>query len=94
MKVGIFSPYFNTLGGGERYILTVAEYLLKRGATVNVFGGTLSPTTIKKRFDLNLAGAIFKKDFAFTDSLNYDLFFYFSDGSIPLSLAKKKILHF
>ncbi len=27
MKIGIYSPYWNTLGGGERYLLTVAETL-------------------------------------------------------------------
>src|SRR5581483_9961636 len=27
LKIGIYSPYLDTLGGGEKYMLTIAEYL-------------------------------------------------------------------
>jgi len=27
MKIGIYSPYLSTFGGGERYVLTLAEHL-------------------------------------------------------------------
>ena len=29
MKLGFFSPYLDTFGGGERYMLTIAETLAK-----------------------------------------------------------------
>jgi len=37
MKAGIFDPYLDTLGGGERYCLTVAEILLKNNWQVDLF---------------------------------------------------------
>src|SRR5260221_2545121 len=29
LKIGVYSPYLDTLGGGEKYMLNVAEYLSK-----------------------------------------------------------------
>jgi glycosyltransferase involved in cell wall biosynthesis len=37
MKAGIYDPYLDTLGGGERYTLTLAEILSKNGHSVDVF---------------------------------------------------------
>ena len=37
MKVGIFSPYLETMGGGERYVLTAAEFFQNRGDEVSIF---------------------------------------------------------
>ncbi len=31
MKAAIYDPYLDTLGGGEKYALTVAETMLKMG---------------------------------------------------------------
>src|SRR5258708_29478448 len=30
LKIGIYSPYLDTLGGGEKYMLTIAEYLSQK----------------------------------------------------------------
>ena len=37
MRAGIFDPYLDTLGGGERYMMTVAESLVKQGWEVDIF---------------------------------------------------------
>ena len=37
LKAGIFDPYLDTLGGGERYCLTVAEILKSFGYQVDIF---------------------------------------------------------
>ncbi len=37
LKAGIFDPYLDTLGGGERYCLTVAEILKTLGYQVDIF---------------------------------------------------------
>ncbi len=37
MKAAIYDPYLDTMGGGERYCLTVAEILLKNGWQVDLF---------------------------------------------------------
>ncbi len=105
MKIGIFSPYFQTtVGGGERYVLTVAEFFLGRGDKVDIFwSNNQDAETIKKQFNLDLTGANFLPDIFFANTgklsrylttLSYDLIFFLSDGSIPLSLAQKNILHF
>lgn len=55
-KVGIYDPYLDTLGGGERYCLTVAEILSKNGFDVDLFwsGDQNLLTKAQERFDLKL----------------------------------------
>ena len=56
LKAGIYDPYLDTLGVGERYCLTVAEILLKHGYLVDLFwsGDKQIITKAKERFSLNL----------------------------------------
>ncbi len=103
MKAGIFDPYLDTIGGGERYSMTFAEALLKKGWQVDVFwpdGEIKEKITQKFLLDLNnlsfsnyspLTKSFFKK---IKEERRYDLLFYFSDGSIPLMFGKKNLLHF
>lgn len=56
-KAAIYDPYLDTLGGGERYCLTVAEILLKNNYSVDLFWSG-DPSLIQKaekRFSLNLS---------------------------------------
>lgn len=103
MKVGLFNPYFATMGGGERYFLTIAEFFLRRGDIVDIFwDGDTDISKIKSRFNLDLTGVnfvndIFKKSnriHKFFLTSKYDYLFIISDGSIPLSFAKKTFIHF
>ncbi len=104
MKAVIISPYLKTLGGGERYALTFAEALLKKGWEVDVT--VKDRETINeaaKRFNLFLdnvgnrrdddfiKGTIFSKYFL---QRKYDLLFWVSDGSVPLMFGRKNLLHF
>jgi glycosyltransferase involved in cell wall biosynthesis len=133
-KAAIYDPYLDTLGGGERYCLSVAEILLKNGYSVDLFWSgdrslisraqdrfSLSIDKInivpdifhihKERIDLALDGqelpkitskiiphkniyqkakSIFEK---YQITKKYDLFFYLSDGSIPIIFSKTNILH-
>lgn len=99
MKAGFFDPYLDTIGGGERYTLTLAEYLSEKGWDVNLFWDSSKlKEKLISRFDLNLNRVnflpttknILKK---WKMTRNYDLFFWLSDGSIPFLFAKKNILH-
>ncbi len=109
MKVGIYSPYLDTVGGGEKYMLTIAETLSKENE-VDIFLDThLQTLDIKSiitkttsLLNLNLEktsfiNAPFGRHTNFWNRLNflkkYDLFFYLTDGSIFYSTAKKNILH-
>lgn len=109
MKVGIYSPYLDTVGGGERYMLTIAQSLAE-GNNVEIFLDTHLQTLdinpikekISKLLNLNLEKvnfikAPFGKGTNIWERLNflkkYDLFFYLTDGSIFYSSARKSILH-
>ena len=95
--MGIFSPYLKTLGGGERYVLTIASYLSQR-SKVDVFGGDGAlKKEILARLNLDLKKVNFKKDFlSFPQRVfqlpKYDLFFYVTDGSFFWPLTKKNIV--
>lgn len=101
MRIGFFSPYLDTFGGGERYMLTLAAFLA-RDHDVEIFwddSAIKAPLTrflkidlTKTKFVENVFGHNFLKKIRKTAS--YDLIFVLSDGSVPFSLAKKNILHF
>lgn len=103
MRVGIFDPYLDSLGGGERYTLTLAEHLSKNHQVEIFWDDETLRSKIKERLALDLDRARFV-DNIFTRKINllerliktsqYDLILFLSDGSIPLSLAKKNVLHF
>ena len=58
LKAAIYDPYLDTLGGGERYCLSVAEILLKNKYNVDIFwsGKEDIISIAEKRFNLNLEG--------------------------------------
>lgn len=103
MLAAIFDPYLDTLGGGERYTLTFAEYLQSLGHDIDLFWD--DPSILSKaetKFGINLGRVnILPNIFIHRNSLGtgsflrtYDLFFAVSDGSIPFMTSKKNILHF
>jgi glycosyltransferase involved in cell wall biosynthesis len=75
-QAAIYDPYLDTLGGGERYCLTVAEILLKNGYEVDLFWSG-NENLIKKaeqRFSLNLEGLNLVKDIFHIKPKQIDLF--------------------
>ena len=103
-KAAIFDPYLNTLGGGEKYVLTIAETLLENNWQVDIFT-EFNQSLLDKasaRFNLSLENLKIKPDIfnSKTSLINkykitskYDLFFYLNDGSVPLLFSKNNILH-
>jgi len=102
MKAGIFDPYLDTIGGGERYALTLAEFLLREGWEVDLFWDNpkvkkeLTERLGLKIDQINFKPAIFKKSLLekVKKLRKYDFIFYLSDGSIPFLFGRKNILHF
>lgn len=109
MRVGIYTPYLDTLGGGERYILSIAEVLSKE-YTVDILIDSYLATfkleeikaKIKQRLDLDLANCQFVSSPLGEGSnflargiflKKYDLLIALTDGSIFYSTAKKSYLH-
>ena len=101
MKFGFYSPYLDTFGGGERYMLTLASYLSK-DHLVDIFWdeANIKPPLArflridltKTRFVTNIfKDNFFRKSFA---TFGYNVIFILSDGSVPLTFAPKNILHF
>jgi glycosyltransferase involved in cell wall biosynthesis len=102
MKIGIYNPYFDSLGGGERYVLTLAEYLSQKHTVTLFWDDKEMPQIAEDRFNLDLSKVIVKPNFFISanfaaklyQSSQYDVIFFLSDGSVPVSLARYNILHF
>lgn len=106
MKIGIYDPYLDTLGGGERYMLTLASVLAeKTDNTVDLFwdGGRDLIDRGGERFGLDVSKlTLFPNIFSSSYSLfqkiritkTYDAIFFLSDGSVPTLSAKKNFLLF
>jgi glycosyltransferase involved in cell wall biosynthesis len=103
MRIGIYDPYLDTLGGGERYVLSAAACLSK-DHKVEIFWdkpGLLEIAQAKLNIDLSkvtLQKNIFTPQVSLNQRLiitkKYDTIIYLSDGSIPWLLAKRNILLF
>lgn len=110
MKIGIYSPYLDSFGGGERYILTIAETLsFNHDVDLLLDDHQLSLDPVKlvsdlgQHLNLNLSKIKLVKaplgrglDFwrRFFFWKKYDILIYLSDGSIFYSTAKKSFIHF
>lgn len=102
MKIGIYNPYLNILGGGEKYILDIANFFSERGDTVELFWqdkkiiGEIENRYNLKIKNINFLPNIFRKKHNLTEKLlklaKYDFFFYVTDGSLFFSPAGKNIL--
>ncbi len=110
MKIAIYSPYLDTIGGGEKYMMTIAETLSKNAQTDFLVGTHLYNKNIpeiigklEKFLNLDLSKVNFVKAPIGVGSSGlkrlvflkkYDWFFYLTDGSIFYSTAKNSVVHF
>lgn len=93
MRAAIYNPYWDTLGGGERYTMGVVQALLKEKYKVDIqWNDEALLEKVETRFGIKTEGA------RVVDSVNrgdgYDACFWISDGSIPLLRSRNNILHF
>lgn len=103
MKIGIYSPYLNSLAGGERYMLTIASCLQSNHKVYVFWKDKKIKEQAEQRFSIKLNKVqivpdIFEKGIpvisSFTKTRRYDILILLSDGSIPLSFAQRNIIHF
>lgn len=103
MRIGIFDPYLDTLGGGEKYMLTAASCLSKSHDVAVFWNDPSLLIKAHERFGLDFSRIpvvqnIFSPSVSLLRRLwetrKYDIIIYLSDGSIPFTLAKKLIVHF
>lgn len=106
-KVALYNPYLDTLGGGEKHILSILEVFAEQDFEVNIFWDKNLSKEIKDRFSLpfikkiNWLPNIFK-NFSTLKTLRtlqtlktlkaFDYFFYVTDGSYFFSSAKKNFV--
>lgn len=110
MKIAIYSPYLDTAGGGEKYVLTIASFL-SQNHQVDVLldshlvsiGLSEIKQKLRKLHKLDLSKVQFiKAPIGRRSSFlsrafflrKYDWIFYLTDGSIFYSTAKNSIIHF
>lgn len=102
MRIALYDPYLDTIGGGERYVATIAEYLSKNHKVDLLWDDPGIKEKIEKTFNLdlervNIVPNLFSQ-FSLIKRLlllkNYDRLFFTSDGSIPFVDSKKNFLHF
>lgn len=106
MRIGIYDPYFDTLGGGEKYVLDIAAALSKNNDIFIFWDPRLEgelKEKIRGRFNLDISSFQFTKNIfsphvslaaRLLTSSKFDLIIFISDGSIPLLLSKKAIAVF
>ncbi len=91
LKAAIHNPYWDSLGGGEKYSAAVARLLLDLGWSVDVWWNKNITAAVSDRFGIDISQVNFTSR---QPTSKYNLLFWVSDGSIPISLAKKTIIHF
>src|SRR3989344_9144145 len=90
-RAAIHNPYWDSLGGGERYTAAFVKLLLDQGWQVDIHWSNNISQSILDRFGINISHANFIHELS---TMNHELLFWLSDGSLPTSFAKKTIVHF
>jgi len=102
-KIGLYNPYLNVLGGGEKHILSIVKVFEDLGFVPYIFWDKDLKKEIKNRLGINFKNLFFlpnifkKKSFfsffkVFLTLKKFDYFFYVTDGSYFFSLAKKNFV--
>ena len=102
MRIGIYDPYLDDLGGGEKYMMSLATALSEKH-TVDIFWDKKEDLVgAQDRFGLALINVrqvqnIFNGNMSFlkrfSETRKYDVIIFLSDGSIPFVGSKKLLIH-
>jgi glycosyltransferase involved in cell wall biosynthesis len=102
MRIGIYDPYLDDLGGGEKYMMSIAECLSQKNDVTVFWDNQKDFDDVKYRFSLKLEKVKLKKNI-FSPTVGfvkralrsrvYDAIIVLSDGSIPFVLSKKLFIH-
>lgn len=99
-KAALYNPYLDTLGGGEKHILSLLKVLDDEDTEITVFWNHDLTEDIREKFNLrfkhlSFAPNIFKKKSVLKkigELRKFDYFFYVTDGSYFISGAKKNYI--
>jgi glycosyltransferase involved in cell wall biosynthesis len=87
-KILVHNPYWNTLGGGERYTAAFVRLMLDLKHEVYLDYPEDMSKGIQDRFGINISEAVWN------NASTADLTFWVSDGSLPTIMSGKTIIHF
>lgn len=101
----VFNPYFDTLGGGERYLAGVIAALNQKGyQTIVAWKDQALPQQLQNRFNIPLSALVDPEGYTIITQgnlwqklryqLQFDFIFWVSDGSLPLLFGRKNVVHF
>lgn len=93
MKIGFYSPYLDSFGGGERYTLTLAAHWAKTHDVTIFWEGQKIKDEARKRLNIDISSARVIPWVRVFATLTLDCLFVLSDGSVPVSFARRNILH-
>ena len=100
-RIALYNPYLDTLGGGEKHILSILKVLEDEGCEISIFWDKNLQNEIQNRFALQFKNKLIflPNIFKTKDTLRtlktlqtFDYFFYVTDGSYFFSPAKIKML--
>jgi len=96
-RISLYDPYLDTLGGGEKHVLSILKVFDEIGYEVFIFWDKDLTMPIKERFNLTFKNISYVKNIFRRERTleklkvlkNYDFFIYVTDGSYFFSSAKK-----
>lgn len=102
MRIGVYDPYLDDMGGGEKYMLTLASCLSNDHDVTLFWDNPEDLARVNERFTVDISKIKLTPNIFSTrvslvkrilESKNYDALIVLSDGSIPFVLSKKLFLH-
>ena len=94
-KVGLYNPYLDVLGGGEKHILSIIQVFAEQGAEISIFWNKNLTKAASQRFSLrsiNTVKWLPLSSKTLQTLWTFDFFFYVTDGSYFFSTAKKNFV--
>lgn len=104
-KAALYDPFLDTMGGGEKHILSILEAFAEQGYEVNIFWDKNLTKEIFNRFSFQSINrlkrlpnifkqkrSLFKTFETFQALKKFDYFFYITDGSYFFSSAKNNFV--
>lgn len=100
-KVALYSPYLDTMGGGEKHIIEILKVFDEYGFEIEILWDDKKIISdFEKKFEIRLSNAkvidnFLKKEPFFSKifkTAQYEYFIYVTDGSYFISLAKNNYI--
>lgn len=100
LKIGLYNPYLDTLGGGEKHILSIIDVISENSNKVMIFWDNNIINELEKRFPLQclkkinwLPTSLISSSLKAMKTLKgFDYFFYITNGSYFFSTAKNNFV--